>query len=405
MRINNDIEREIHVGISAPSVYNCFANNGRPVGGIARKLTALLRHLPQYFACRFSVVSSTQGDYHDEELAPHVRFYDATVRNIRGRVHRFFCSSLPYYWRLVYYPYRANCDVYFLYSNFLENAFLWAAATLRRRPCIFSFASLSGIDYNVYLQSGQRRPRWYRAVMNFVIRHSFRVVVQTKEQALSFQNIYGREATVIPNMLSLPTMPPEQITHIERKSILFLGRCESIKRPELFLELARALPQFDFVMVASRAESEPALQDAIREPAAALPNVRFVPGCRADEVTAHYAAARVFILSSIFEGFPNVMAEAMSQGTPVISYSFAMADWFHDVAPAELADANVPGFQCDGDFERMVAVTTALMTDDALWTRCARAANCAVSERILPAAVARQYETLFRETLAAWDAR
>ncbi len=94
------------------------------------------------------------------------------------------------------------------------------------------------------------------------------------------------------------------------------------KQLELFLDLARRLPDHRFAVAGSY---DTALSDRCRAELettiAGLPNVDYKGPLRSDGVLALLNASRMVVNTSSGEGFPNTMLEAWSVGIPVVSLS------------------------------------------------------------------------------------
>ena len=67
-----------------------------------------------------------------------------------------------------------------------------------------------------------------------------------------------------------------------------------------------------------------------------LENRIFLPG-RVGNISDFYNSADIFVLSSLYEGFPNVLLEAMSYGLPVISTNCK-------TGPSDIITDNINGF-------------------------------------------------------------
>jgi glycosyltransferase involved in cell wall biosynthesis len=106
------------------------------------------------------------------------------------------------------------------------------------------------------------------------------------------------------------------------------------------------------------------LQDRIEaldiEDRVSLPGVTAKAGSWVD-------AAALFVLSSRYEGFPNVLTEAMAAGLPVISTQC-------DFGPAEIVDDGVSGLLVPvDDVGHLAAALKMLMLDDVMRRRLAKA--------------------------------
>src|SRR5205085_1566464 len=73
----------------------------------------------------------------------------------------------------------------------------------------------------------------------YALESAARHIVQTEHQAQLLREQYGREAVVLPNPISLVCKFPRAV---RAKSVLWIGKSDWIKRPELVLETAERLP-------------------------------------------------------------------------------------------------------------------------------------------------------------------
>lgn len=124
------------------------------------------------------------------------------------------------------------------------------------------------------------------------------------------------------------------------------------------------------------------LADVVR-----LPGVTPTPG-------AAMAAARLFVLSSRYEGFPTVLGEAMGAGRPVVAFDCPSG-------PREMVRDGIDGLLVpDGDVAALAAAIERVLTDDAL--RAALAGHAPeILERFGIERVAAQWDELFDACLAA----
>ncbi len=111
--------------------------------------------------------------------------------------------------------------------------------------------------------------------------------------------------------------------HHEGKIALFVGNLEPIKNPLLLLEsFARHVREHRdpgaLLVMAGRGTMRPAIEKRAGELGIAE-RIRLAGPLTASEIAQWMSAADLLCLSSINEGFPNVILEALASGLPVLS--------------------------------------------------------------------------------------
>jgi glycosyltransferase involved in cell wall biosynthesis len=140
------------------------------------------------------------------------------------------------------------------------------------------------------------------------------VAAQTKTQQNGFLDVFGKESTVIRNVLTLE----DEEDCIKDDYILWVGNSTEDKQPHIVLELARRLPELRFRMIMGISPSR-SDDGFIRRHLAELPNLEYLGEVPFAEISKHYKSARVFISTSRCEGFPNTFLQAWQYKTPVVS--------------------------------------------------------------------------------------
>ena len=145
-----------------------------------------------------------------------------------------------------------------------------------------------------------------------------------------------------------------------RQFVLWVGRATESKRPQVLLDLARALPGERFVMAVAGPLEE------LSRPGKPLPaNVTVRQNVPHQEMDQLYAAAKLVVHTSRVEGFSNVFIEAWMNGTPVVSL---------DVDTDGLITRHGLGRHARS-FPELCQAVTSLLGDGPAWERCARNAR------------------------------
>jgi hypothetical protein len=132
--------------------------------------------------------------------------------------------------------------------------------------------------------------------------------------------------------------------------LLWVARCQPIKQPHLFLDLVTRMPAAKCRMICPR--EDVALWETVAARAKGLANLEFIERVPYHEIQAHYDAARIFVNTSSFEGWPNSFIQAGLGAAALLSLA---------VNPDDLFERFSPGRFADGDFEALVKGATELL--------------------------------------------
>lgn len=321
---------------------------------------------------RVSMISMDYGQSEDDTVRG-VRLLKMHSPEAGIPVLRFLHPRLTSVWQAMK---RAHADVYYQRGAGVHTAFATAFAKRCGRRSIF--AAAHDHDFTVELPM-IRYPR-DRALYRYGIRQADAVVVQTEHQRARCAQVFGLEATRIASCYAHGGDPGTQ-----DGVVLWVATAKRHKRPHLFLELARRLPQYRFRVVGGAASdtAEEEYFKQLRAEAASLPHVEFCGFVPYVDIDRHFDGASVFVNTSIGEGFPNTFLQAWSRGIPTIS--------FFD--PKTTLDGTPVGIVVQ-DLETMTRVLRELKSEPSRWADEGARARHLVEQRHSLAVVGDAYERL-----------
>jgi GalNAc-alpha-(1->4)-GalNAc-alpha-(1->3)-diNAcBac-PP-undecaprenol alpha-1,4-N-acetyl-D-galactosaminyltransferase len=161
-------------------------------------------------------------------------------------------------------------------------------------------------------------PPW-KTLIKLSYRFAFRVIAVTEAMKIELERRGTRRVAVIPNPV-LP--PPDRVARSAPRNnrvLMAAGRLEHLKGFDILIESFSALHQQhpDWVLViAGSGELKDELERMVL--ARGISDKTRFPGTVTD-MAGHLQGVDIFVLSSRFEGFPNVLVEAMAAGRAVVA--------------------------------------------------------------------------------------
>lgn len=213
------------------------------------------------------------------------------------------------------------------------------------------------------------------------------LVVQTRTvQRWAARRFPGLATTLIPNPIVLPPVGRPQ----RDKFVLAAGRLVPQKGFDVliraFASIAPRHPEWR-LEIAGEGEERAALQQLVGR--LGMQERIELAGFRPD-LAARHQAAGLFVLPSRFEGFPNVLVEAMSHGTAVIAANCRSG-------PSEIVHDQIDGrLVAVDDVEQLSQVMSALIADPLRRFDLGRAARAATERFRLTHVLDMWEETLER---------
>lgn len=183
------------------------------------------------------------------------------------------------------------------------------------------------------------------------------ITVQADELREFFGPALASRVVVIPNAVAPATVARESMTR--ESVVLAAGRLEPQKGFDVLIEafarVRHAVPGWRLRVVGEGAERQ--RLEALCARLGLHADAVELPG-RTSAMADEYGRAGIFVLSSRFEGFPNVLCEAMAHGCPVIATRCRSG-------PATIIREGIDGVLVPvEDVEALSQALAALMTDD-----------------------------------------
>ncbi|MEO8152715.1 MAG: glycosyltransferase family 4 protein [Rhizobacter sp.] len=209
---------------------------------------------------------------------------------------------------------RANSDVYYVScAGALVGWVAWFARRHRRRV-IFRVASDTDCDPNRLLVT-HARDRW---LYHYGLHRADAVLAQTDHQVALLKANYGIQSVVAPMVLDVPVL--ESLQGERDIDVLWVANMRVLKRPELFVQLAQQLPNRRFHLVGGSMRDEPEVYARVCSLAAAVPNLTLHGRVGFHDTLALVNRARLFVSTSLIEGFPNTFLQAWAREVPTVSF-------------------------------------------------------------------------------------
>jgi glycosyltransferase involved in cell wall biosynthesis len=291
-------------------------------------------------------------------------------------VLRFVHPRLTTMWRVLA---QVDADIYYQRSSAMWTGVI--AEFCRRYGKRSVYAAASDRDFEIgHEQIAHARDRWlYRRGLARVER----IVVQNPFQLESCRRNHGRDALVIPSCYTPPGHARRAT--LEHDRVLWVGTIHDYKRPDWLLEIAERLPGRRFVMIGGPSiggeRLKPGYFDQIRARAAKLPNVEFTGFLPLAEVERWFDHARLLVLTSVYEGMPNVFLQAWARGVPTVAS----------------VDVGAPVNTVFADPAQGAARVERLLADSALWTQASHDCLAYFERNHCASEVLARYARLFDE--------
>ena len=280
------------------------------VGGAEVQQRFLARYLVEH-GHEVSFVTRDHGQ-EDAEVIDGITIYKAFKQGVGVPVFRYFHPRCTGSWAALK---RADADIYYQRCAGMETGLLALFCKYYRKKFVFASGSDSDFKPSEIIAASTRDKYLY----TYGLKRADAIAAQTETQKRLLKESFGYDAAVIPNSWG----SGEIISTLAGVDgyILWVSTLRAWKRPELFIDLAEALPHLKFVMVGGIATGEQGIYEAVEARAKKLPNVSFKGFVPFKDIGQFFDGARVLVnTSEPKEGFPNTFLQAWQRAVPVVSY-------------------------------------------------------------------------------------
>lgn len=369
-------------------------NEFPPIGGGGSTVTAYaIRHLIKAGHTVTLITSRYKG-------LPHREVIDgATVIRIPAiRRYKDYCST----WELVIFGVSALVAT-FSYTRRHRVDFIQAYFAVPAGWVAWIISYLRGIPYAVYFGGSDipgANPSRYKKIYPILTpllrmiwrRAQFRTVCSEELARLGKVSDPTSEFIVIPNGVETNRFKPLERPANPQVKILFIGRLiprKGFQRVVSALPKVRELAKKPFEIEVVGTGAFQAELNVLAEELGVSDLIRYIGTVPYDALEKSYQYADIFVLTSLSEGMPSVILEAMGCGLPIIASDVGGNN--------EIVKEGENGFLIDGDDTNLVAQRLAsLINDETLRTRLGHASR-AHALKYDWSNIMRQYTELYKK--------
>jgi glycosyltransferase involved in cell wall biosynthesis len=188
-----------------------------------------------------------------------------------------------------------------------------AALAARLMRASFVYSSANVVDFDLR----RLEPAYNVRLFEWGVRAAAEVVVQTDEQASLCRARFRRGPAVIRSIAERAeprSAAPE--------AFLWVGRMAPYKRLDVYLDLAAAMPDARFRVIAlPGSDDQPEIAMRLARAREELPNLEVLDPRPRSELGPLIDRAVAVVNTSEYEGMPNVFLEGWARGVPALAFS------------------------------------------------------------------------------------
>jgi glycosyltransferase involved in cell wall biosynthesis len=315
----------------SPKIYPILVRDDKVelVGGAEVQQSIIVKELDKR-GYDISVITMDYGQNNLVKIGNNIKIYKASKENDGIRFIRSFHPFSTSIWKLMK---KIDADIY--YQRIASMLTGIVAYFCKKHNKIFIFSLAHDKDAVCEMTAEHNIISLFRekTIYRYGLTNADVVICQNQFQKNMLKKIFNINGRLIKS-----TYQKDKVKTINHKNILWVGKIIKWKRPEIFVNISKALPEYQFVLVGG-AKHDNDINNLKRY--ANNKNIYlkgFVPYHNIDK---YFDESVIFINTSRSEGFPNTFLQAWSRGIPVIS----------SVDPSNIIKKNKLGFVCKSESE------------------------------------------------------
>lgn len=336
-------KKKIRVCFFSPSSYVYFNKNVKSVhGGAELQMYLIACALKKYPKLELLFFVGDFGQSKEEKLEG-IMLIKAFLMPTAEKVLTKILKALKFFYLLA--KYRPNIVITTSASTMVALTGLFKH--LFRIKHIHRTASIVDVNLSWVEQNG-----FLGRIYKTSIKKADTVIVQNKMQQELLLKNHNKTSIIIKNILL-----NSKNQNRKKASVLWVGRLNKLKRPELYLDLASKIPEHKFIMICPFNEQDIEKWLSLQKRADSLMNFKLIENVEFNKIQLYFDEANILVNTSSVEGFPNTFLQAASAKTPILSLN---------VNPDNFIGQYNCGVFCNNNFNYMVAQCRELLSNDHL---------------------------------------
>lgn len=286
--------------------------------------------------------------------------YIDNIEVLKIKLPKIHCPFLSifiksfYFWKAMK---KADADIYYIRGGVPGIISLFSK--IIRKKVIYSIASDAWVDKSIITENIQG---FSKSILNIGILGNWLditlanvVIVQTEYQKKLLAKNFKKNGVLIRTPFHITNIFNSKFERSHPPIITWIGSLTDVKKPEIFIEIAKKLPNYHFQLIGgyigTNKKYSTLLRDAIK-----LSNFEYIGVVPFDKIEKYLKKSDILTNTSLFEGYPHAFIQAWNYQIPVVSLN---------VNPDEIITKYNLGF-CSLTVEQMIKDIETILTDEVL---------------------------------------